>query len=180
MRSLVIGASLCLAACNPPPAEDYAQRVDLKTRDAPSAPIDSPDTQDAVWVPSGEQRIVYGLPGSPPLMALACVIGDRGEARIAYTRFAEADDDAKAILALIGNGHVARLFVDAEEDGERWIWRGSVPAGSTDLETLTGPRRIEATVPGAGSVILNPSALPGELITACRGPGLPDPEESPA
>ena len=42
---------------------------------------------------------------------------------------------------------------------------------------LTGNREVEATVPGAGSVILNPSALPGELVERCRAPANRSAEE---
>ena len=38
------------------------------------------------------------------------------------------------------------------------------------MDVLTGTRQVEATVPGAGSVILNSSPLPGELVETCRAP----------
>ncbi|MGI8943811.1 MAG: hypothetical protein ACR2FJ_06195 [Qipengyuania sp.] len=155
-------------ACKPPAADDYVARVGIERREAPSEPIDSPNTEGAIWARSGGgSRIIYGKPGERPLMALACEMRD-GAPVVAYTRFARADAHAKAILALIGNSHVARLKIDAERSGEVWIWKGTVPAESPELEALTGPRQIEATVPGAGSVILNPSAEPGALIAQCR------------
>lgn len=165
---LPLAVLVALAACKPPAADDYVARVGIERREAPSEPIDSPDTQGAIWARSGgDNRLIYGKPGERPLMALACESRD-GEPVIAYTRFARADPRAKAILALIGNSHVARLKIDAQRNGKVWIWQGAVPAGSTDLEALTGPRQVEATVPGAGSVILNPSAEPGALIAQCR------------
>lgn len=159
---------LLLASCKPPAADDYVTRVGLEQQSGPSEPLLSPDTEDAQWVASREpERIIYGNPGEPPLLALACIEGVDG-AQIAFERIVDADPDAKAILALIGNSHVTRLFVDAEKTGDQWRWRGATRADDPALEVLTGPRQVEATVPGAGSVVLNPSSLPRELINRCR------------
>lgn len=167
--ALALLSYLGLLACNPPAADRYVARVGMGERDAPSAPIESPDTEGAVWVPSaqGTDRLIYGIPGSPALFALECT-RKKGAATIVYTRFAEADPRAKAILALIGNGYVTRLKIDATREDGDWLWRGSEPALSRNFEGLTGSRQVEATVPGAGSVILNASPLPGELIDRCR------------
>ncbi|MBU2340630.1 MAG: hypothetical protein KKE77_05245 [Alphaproteobacteria bacterium] len=163
-------ALVALASCKPPAADDYVARVGLEAKSGPSEPLLSPDTEQAQWVASREPgRIIYGNPGAPPLLALACVEGPGG-GRIVYERIVDADPDAKAILALIGNSHVTRLFVDAEKTGDDWRWRGATEADDPALEVLTGPRQVEATVPGAGSVILNPSSLPRELINRCRAP----------
>ncbi len=173
MRFAALAPLLVLSACNPPAAEDYVARVGVAERDAPSPPIASPDTKGAIWAPSAAdpQRLLYGKPGERVLFALECRDGGKGP-NIAYTRFAAADPYAKAILALIGNGHVSRLKIDATRigaaGGGRWLWQGSEPAMSANFEGLTGGRQVEATVPGAGSVILNPSPLPGELIRRCR------------
>lgn len=170
MRGAALGPLIALAACNPPAAEDYVARVGMAGRDAPSAPIASPDTRGAIWAPAPGKpmRLLYGKPGQVPLFALEC--GSRGGQPVfTYTRYAAADPHAKAILALIGNGHVARLNIDAVRAGGSWLWQGDEPALSPKFEGLTGGRQVEATVPGAGSLILNPSALPGELILRCRG-----------
>lgn len=157
-----------LASCKPPAADDYVARVGLEQRSGPSVPLLSPDTEEAQWVESREPgRIIYGNPGEPPLLALACVEGPGG-AQIGFERIVDADPDAKAILALIGNSHVTRLFVDAVKTSNTWRWRGAIIADDPALEVLTGPRQVEATVPGAGSVVLNPSSLPRELINRCR------------
>lgn len=169
MRFAALLALALLLACNPPAADDYVARVGVAGRDAPSPPIASPDTKGAVWAasPGNPQRLVYGKPGQRVLFALECV-HDQGEPLLRYTRFAAADAHAKAMLALIGNGHVSRLKIDATRSGSAWLWQGSEPATSLSFEGLTGGRQVEATVPGAGSVILNPSPLPGELILRCR------------
>jgi len=156
-----------LAACNPPAADHYVARVGVSERDAPSPPIDTPDTKGAVWAAVSANRLLYGKPGQPPLFALECRV-ESGQPLLTYTRFAAADARAKAVLALIGNGHVNRLKVDATRKGEAWFWQGSDAAWSPDFEGFTGGRQVEATVPGAGSLILNPSPLPGELVTRCR------------
>ena len=169
MRSAVLWPLLALTACSPPAADDYVARIGVGGRDAPSAPIASPDTRGAVWATSqtNPQRLVYGKPGERVLFALECVDGNAGPA-LTYTRFTAADAHAKAILALIGNGHVARLKIDATRAGAAWLWQGGEPALSSNFEGLTGGRKVEATVPGAGSLTLNPSPLPGELILRCR------------
>ncbi len=169
MRYAALWPLVLLAACNPPAADDYVARVGVAERAAPLPPILTPDTTGAGWAPSpaNPRRLLYGKPGQPVLLALECN-GDAANPVLTYTRFAAADPHAKAILALVGNGHVSRLKIDATREGNRWLWRGSEPAESLNFEGLTGGRQVEATVPGAGSLILNPSQLPGELILLCR------------
>lgn len=186
MRCAALLPLALLAACNPPAAEEYVARVGMAGREAPSAPIASPDTKGAVWAqsPANSQRLVYGKPGQRVLFALECGDAPAGPV-LTYTRFAAADPHAKAILALIGNGHVSRLKIDAARAGPGWLWQGREPATSPHIEALTGGREVEATVPGAGSLILNPSPLPGELILRCRSlaqPATPasTPEEAEA
>lgn len=174
MRRFAVLPLALLAGCNPPAADDYLARVGVAERDAPSPPILSPDTSAAIWAPSAAKaaRLLYGVPGQRPLFALEC--GETaGQPRIAYTRFAAADPHAEAVLALIGNGHVVRLHIDAARAGRGWRWQGAEPATSTSFEVLTGVRQVEATVPGAGSLTLNPSPLPGEFIQRCRGAAPP-------
>ena len=114
VRTLALLPLLVLAACKPPASDDYLARTVIKEeRAAPRAPIASPDTEGAAWAPSPKSgRLLYGLPGEAPLLSLACQDG-----QLVYTRYVAADANAKAVLALIGNGHVERLWVDAEQDG---------------------------------------------------------------
>lgn len=168
-----------LAACKPPASQDYAARTQTSPeRTAPAAPVDSPDVEGATWAPSPSSgRLLYGKPGEAPFFSLACENGN-----LVYTRYVAADRGAKAVLALIGNGHVERLWIDAEQDGpdedSAFLWRGQIVASDPRLDVLTGPRRVEATVPGAGSLILNASSAPGEFITRCAGL-LPQPQDPP-
>lgn len=169
MRALALLPLGLLVGCNPPAADDYVARVGVAERATPLPPILTPDTTGAGWAPSpaNPQRLVYGKPGQRVLFALECSTQD-GMPVLQYTRFEQADPYAKAILALVGNGYVSRLKIDATRSGDRWLWQGAEPAESRNFEGLTGGRQVEATVPGAGSLILNPSQLPGDLIDRCR------------
>ncbi|MFN3989143.1 MAG: hypothetical protein ACK4IS_02670 [Erythrobacter sp.] len=176
-------AALALAGlatgCKPPPTDsDTARAATIVSLKAPSAPQPSPDTTNAVWRVSEKQagRLVYGIPGEPALLALECLAAtDDAPAAIRIARYAPADKDAGALLALIGNGAIARLEVDAVREGQRQFWQGQAPAQSLAWEPLNGPREITATVPGAGLVRLNPSALPMEFLAQCRSYGLAEP-----
>ncbi len=165
---------LLVAGCKPPAADDYVERVNFaQAKGAASAPLPSPDVTDAVWAEGARpDRIIYGIPGKAPLLALDCAQakGDSApEARhIRITRFAPADAGAKALLALIGNGHISRLKIDATWNGRAWLWQGTYPASSLQLEVLTGPHAVTATLPGAGKLDLGPSPLPARLIDSCR------------
>ena len=177
-RFVALCALTLLAACKPPASDDYVTRTQIADeRKAPSKPIASPDAEGATWATSPESgRLLYGKPGEMPLLSLACEDGT-----LVYRRYVAADPDAKAVLALIGNGHVERLWIDAAQEGEAWLWRGSIAADDPRLDVLTGPRSVEATVPGAGSLRLNGSQRPAEFISRCAGEIIPPPapEASP-
>jgi len=169
-------AVLALPACKPPPTDAaMARAANLPAPVGPSAPITSPETEGALWAESAQpMRLVYGLPGEPVLLALECIDAGQPGARLKITRHAPADEGAGALLALIGNGHIGRLPVDATEAGARMVWEGETPAIHRGWNALDGAREVTATVPGAGLVRLNPSSLPGQLIEACRGLPAPD------
>lgn len=180
-RLALCAVVFALAACKPPAVDDYVERVALDAAQSrASDPLPSPDTTGALWAESDRPgRILYGKPGAAPLLALACEAG-AGTPRIHVTRYVAADPEAKALLALIGNGHVARIPVDATWNGRAWLWEGYIDADDPGLDVLTGPRRIEATVPGGGTVDIHPSARPQHLVEVCLGqrpPGDPVPPE---
>ena len=178
-RPLLIAPLILVASCKPPASDDYLARAQIgEERKAPAEPVLSPDSEGATWAMGQSGRLLYGQPGEAPYFSLGCE-----EGTLVYTRYVAADAGAKAVLALIGNGHVERLWIDAvEEDEDVWLWRGQVPADDPRLEVLTGPRQVEATVPGAGSLKLGPSRAPAEFITACAGKLAPqqDPSTAPA
>ncbi|MXO90809.1 hypothetical protein [Pontixanthobacter aquaemixtae] len=166
---ILVSSAIALSACKPAATDDYVDRAQrVEAGEFASAPIESPDTEGAVWVDSDRpDRLIYGKPGATPLFALACETVE-GQRMVHLTRFAIADPQATALIALVGNGHAAHLPIKAEWNERVWLWEGYYFAQSPALEVLTGPRRVEATLPGAGSVILNASQRPAELIEACR------------
>ena len=171
MRSVAIIALLALAACKPPPTDaDMARDLPEAAPTFASDPQPSPETEGASWAvsPQNAARLIYGIPGDPALFALECLEAQDEFSTIQVTRLSPADDGAGALLALVGNGHMGRIAVDATEVGGRNVWRGQALASDLVWEPLAGPRQLTATVPGAGMVTLNPSALPSQLIETCR------------
>lgn len=181
VRCIVLAGLAALAACKPPAADGYVERTGREPAGPfASAPLPSPDTTEAIWAPSEKpRRIIYGLPGKTPLVALACV-GDPGAERLQVTRYAPADPGAQAFAPLVGNSHIARIPVDAVPNGRAHIWQGHIAADTPALEALTGAGPVELTVPGAGTVVLNPSPLPRQLLAECRPPLAPIPPAPPA
>lgn len=156
-----------LAACRPPASDGYVQRIDL-ANSGPAVEATSPAVDGAIWAPGGEpDRIVFGKPGTPPFLALAC-IGSGPTRAIEVTRFARTDPRAKGMMALVGNGHIERLKIDAEWNGRGWLWRGRYRASDDRLDALTGTRKLELTIPGAGTLVLQGSNEPARLIELCR------------
>ncbi len=171
MRVVAVASLLALAACKPPPTD-----ADM-TRDMPeeepvfaSAPLPSPETEGAMWATSQQnaERLVYGIPGEPALVTLECSTGQGSPPQLQITRLSPADEGAGAMLAMVGNGHMGRMPVDATEVNGRMVWQGEALAADTLWEALAGPRALGVTVPGAGRVEVNPSEVPGEFIESCR------------
>jgi hypothetical protein len=167
---------LTLAACRPPASDGYVQRIELGGRDGdrPHVEPTSPQVDGAIWATSGgPDRIVFGRPGQRPFLSLAC-IGTGATRALEVTRFAETDPGAKGMMALVGNGHVERLKIDAEWNGRGWLWRGRYLPADTRLEAFTGTRKLELTIPGAGTLLLEGSNAPGQLIELCRRLSAPE------
>lgn len=164
-----------LAACQPPAADNYVTRTELTGhRRMPSAPAASPDVTGAVWAASAADpdRLLYGVPGAQPLLALECS-GEGRAAQLVVTRYVMADAGAKALAAVVGSGPVLRLPVDAIWNGRAWIWRGAVAAAEPRLAVFNAAAPVRATVPGGGAVELHPSPLPAGLIARCAGNPVP-------
>lgn len=170
-----------LVACRPPASDGYVQRIDLAAdNDRPHVEPTSPDVQGAIWASGGgPQRIVFGKPGQPPYLALAC-IGSGAARAIEVTRFARTDAGAKGMMALVGNGHAERLKIDAEWNGRGWLWRGRYRPADTRLDALTGVRKLELTIPGAGTLVLQGRNEPGQLIELCRRLAAPEASGQPS
>lgn len=168
---LCVTLTLTLAACKPPAADDYVQRIELAdVRGGPRAPLPDPDVAGAIWAPvEGGVRLLYGRSGETPMLALECT-GHDAAPSIELTRYVQADLQSKALMALIGNNHIARLPVDAQWNGKAWLWVGRYPADDPDLAVFAGEDEVELTIPGAGSLMLNASPLPELLIGDCAAP----------
>jgi hypothetical protein len=187
MRNAVLAGLVltgAVAGCKPPPTDAALARVSLVApATPPSAPQPSPDTTRALWArTSNPLRLVYGVPGQPVLLAIECLDPAGPEARLRITRHAPADDGAGALLALIGREGIGRFPVDATAIGGQNLWQGEAPALAAGWDAFKAPLEATATVPGAGLVRLNPSPLPFELVTQCRGVPVPPvviAEESP-
>ncbi|WP_086736335.1 hypothetical protein [Erythrobacter colymbi] len=170
--ALLAGLALTgLAGCKPPPTDSAVARVSLAERaGGPSEPLPSPDVTGAAWAKTANPlRLVYGIPGQPVLLALECLEPATPEARLRITRHVPADEGASALLALIGNGWIGRFPVDATDVRGQSLWQGDVPATQREWAALKPERESTVTVPGAGLLKLNPSPLPLELVTTCRG-----------
>lgn len=170
-----------LAACRPPASDRYVERIALDDEArGPTVLPTSPDTRGAIWAGSGgPERIVFGQPGNAPWLALECASDG---AMLKVTRFAPTDPGAKGMMALIGNGHVERLKIDALAVGDKraWLWQGRYDPADPRLDALTGVRGLELTIPGAGSLKLPGSPRPAELIERCRRLGAPEARSQPS
>ena len=124
-KTLILGVLLMLGACKPPAADKYIERIGIDgQRTAPAAPVDAPDTEGAIWADrSGPDSMLYGKPGQPAIFVMGCEDVD-GLKKVRITRFIAADPKAKALMVLIGNGHIARLPVNAIWNGKVWLWEG--------------------------------------------------------
>ena len=168
-----LAACLFLAACKPPASDAYEERASPPdTEEFASEPIASPDAEDAVWAPSETPlRLLYGVPGQHPFAAIACEMPSEGgpeQPQLRMTRFVRADEGAQALMALIGNGHKERFAVQAVDNGRAYIWEGTASLEAEKLDVLTGGRKVELTIPGAGTLVFNESDAPRDLIETCR------------
>jgi hypothetical protein len=180
VKRLSVLVLVALAACRPPASDRYVQRIELGgDADRPHVEPVSPDVEGAIWASSGgPERIVFGKPGKPPYLALACK-GAGPDRMVEITRFARTDPRAKGMMALVGNGHVERLKIDAAWNGRGWLWQGRYLPADTRLDALTGVRKLELTIPGAGTLKLEGDPRPSELIELCRRLAAPEVSAQP-
>lgn len=167
--SLSIAAAGCDGSADAPVR---GQRIALEDARADvREPLASPDTEDASWtVAENGQAIQFGNRGALPLLTLACRIKEHPP-HIRIIRHALARPGEKALFPMLGNGTIARFKVDATLADNEWRWEGAVPADDPLLDVFTGARDIEATLPGAGTLAIGGSRIPGEFINWCRAGG---------
>lgn len=153
-------------AVGPADAAAYPARLSLSGAELP-AEMAPPQSQGGAWVavPGG---LAFSVTGQTPLLSLLCSRDSTGTALVRLVRVTRADEGAQALMALIGNGRIARLPVDARMGGEAGIWEGMMPAADPRLDVLTGSHEIEVTLPGGGTLMLPASGEPGQLLAACR------------
>jgi len=167
---------LALAACaqtqsrqvveNEPAGAGYPARLQLT---GISLALDAAPAQPdgAAWRLDGN-TLHFGVAGGADLFAVGCDHAPDGSALLRLTRKTRAEAGAKALFALIGNGRIARLPLDAVHGGENGEWQGLIRAGDARLDVLKGGNRIEATLPGGGTLKLPASSALGQVVAACR------------
>lgn len=183
---VALATTMLLSACQPAaPDPGAVERIDLDAK-VEQLPVTGglPSAVGAHWALAPDNKSLrFANPAGEPLLSLACDLPPREAPRIRFVQHAAAPPGAKALFALVGNGMVARIDMDARREGDRWLWRGSLPADAFKLDVLTGDREVIATMPGGGEIALPPSPLPRQLITWCRAqpkPAAPTPTPSPA
>jgi len=145
----------------------------------PAAPLGSPDTRGARWQVSADgQAIDFGQAGEQPLLTLACQVrGNPPQLRI--IRHVAARPGEKALFPVLGTGN-SRFKVDATlHDGE-WRWEGALPASDPLFDVFETTGKLEATLPGGGSLMIEGSRIPGEFVRWCRAGGKTAPPAVPA
>lgn len=178
--ALIAWLPVSLAACGPaetaPVVPLDAVRVPLAPAGAAAASSLDPRRttgfaalQAGGWTTlPGERTAVFGEPGAPALLALACEGLASGSPRLIVTRFAPAERGAEALFAIQGNRRILRLPVRSVglRGGVR-AWRGALYAGDERIDVFLGSG-IAATVPGGGRLALPPMGEARAIIDECR------------
>ena len=169
---LILISLFFLVACDREGSPEQAQRIALDDARAKVAePAPSPDTDGALWtVTANGQAIDFGKPGAEPLMSLACELRD-APATLTIVRHVEARPGLKALFPVIGNGTISRFKVDAALGDGEWRWEGTFAASDPQFDVFTGPRELQATLPGGGTLLIEGSRVPGEFVNWCRAGG---------
>ena len=182
IRGVALATTMLLSACQPAaPDPNAVERIDLDAQ-VEQAPLTGglPSAVGAGWELAPDNRSLrFANPGGEPLLSLACEVPANEAPRMRFVQFAAAPPGAKALFALVGNGMVARIDMDARREGDRWLWRGTMPADSFRLDVLTGDREVIATMPGGGEITLPASPLPRQLVEWCRQQAQPAPITTP-
>jgi hypothetical protein len=172
-RSVLLVACALVAGCDgEPEAPTQAQRISFdQVRGRAPDPLQSPETAGASWKVSADGRAIdFGPSGGAPLLTLACNLRET-PATLILVRHTPSRPGQKALLPVIGNGTISRFKVDAALSEGEWRWEGRFPATDPQLDVFTGPRELEATLPGGGTLLIGGSRIPGEFVNWCRAGG---------
>lgn len=165
-------AGLLLAGCSPAVGDTGAEsdrplnpvRIDLRAQQAASVTPAVVREGDAKPVWSGNGTFAaFGYPQEAPLLTIGCAAG-----KLTVVRNAPADKGAQALFALIGSGGVVRLPVDARAmpGSDRLVWQGTLD-GSDPAADIFTDGSVEATLPGAGRIVLPASDFTRQVVSAC-------------
>jgi len=144
----------------------YPARVAMPSGPMP-APLPPRQPDNAVWQASGDSA-QFAAPGAEPLLVLACEKDSAGAAWLRISRLVHAEAGASALFAVEGNARNVRLPLDVIRAGDAGEWRGLIPARDIRLDVFKGGNRMEATLPGGGTLKMPASSEPGRVIEACR------------
>jgi len=164
---------LALSACGQPDGDgaDVRRFTRTQTRGNTDAVLASPDTSKAGWtVSENGQSIAYGDAGAEPFLTLSCALRST-PVQLQIVRHVAARPGQQAMFPVIGNGAISRFKLDAALVEGRWRWAGAVAATDPQLAVFSGPRELEATLPGGGSLLVGPSRIPAEFVRWCRAGG---------
>ncbi|WEK47721.1 MAG: hypothetical protein P0Y56_05360 [Candidatus Andeanibacterium colombiense] len=165
-RSAALLLAVALAACGRQP------QIARTAPDGTEVAAPLPNSLGALWHVSADGKgIELARPAGKPFLTLHCVIAAGAKPRLAVIRHAQSEPGAKALFAVLGNGVISRMKLDAKLAREGWLWEGVYAADAPELDVFTGQREIEATLPGAGMLKIGGSALPHEFIQWCRRNG---------
>lgn len=170
--SAIVAVFALLAACEQEPLPEQAQRSSMEAAAQRGAlPLPSPDTTKAIWrVAADGQAINFGVTPEAALLTLACGLEDNPP-QLRVIRHVPARPGQTALFPVIGNGRISRLPLDAQITDGEWRWEGSFPASDEQMDVFAGPRDIEATLPGGGTLMIAASSIPGEFVNWCRAGG---------
>lgn len=181
MRASPLLTLLLLTGCSRGEDSETPEQAKRLVLPSQPAPLREPPKQPegTLWTSLGNGAAAFGMPGQSPLLIVACERRGSLDAVIRFTRHTRADEGAKALFAIEGNGHVARVKLDVVKAGDPGEWQGTVSAFDERIEALRGSYGVAATLPGGGTLRWGGSGIPGAVLTDCRA-GLTLPKAAPS
>lgn len=172
IRRSLLCLPLILAACSPSKKEEQTGangyvRIAIPTE--PAAQETAPaQPEGGQWRAGAGGGIEFGVPGQPAMFAVSCTHGSDGSARLHFVRRTRAEEGARALMAIEGNLHVARIPMDVTKPGDPGEWQGELDAHKETAGAIKGGFSMVATLPGGGAIKMPPTSEGGRLLDACR------------